>query len=890
MADTSTPDTPMMVQFREAKEAHPDCLLFFRMGDFYEMFFDDAVVAAEALDITLTRRGKNQGNDIPMAGVPAHAYEAYLARLIRQGFKVAICDQLEEPAEARKRGGKPLVRRAVTRVVTQGTLTEDTLLDARSNNFLLAVATLAGGREWGLAYVDISTGDLLLEPTGPDRLAAALSRLEPGEVLVSERVAQEPELFETFADWKSRLTVQPNARFDSENARRRLLEQFGVATLDAFGAFSRAEVAAAGALVDYIALTQTGRLPRLAPPQLVAAGAAMEIDAATRRNLELTRTLSGDRRGGLLSVIDRTVTSGGARLLAAHLAAPLTDPEAIGRRHQAVAYLVDAVTLCGDLRRILRGSPDLERSLSRLSLGRGGPRDLASIRDALSRSAELRARLAATPAGLATPPDLIAAAATDLGDHATLVDRLARALAPEPPALLRDGGFIAAKYDEKLDEFRSLRDENKKIIVELQVRYAGAANIGSLKIRHNNVLGYYVEVSPSHADKMLRPPLSATFVHRQTLASAVRFTTTELADLERQIAEAGDKALALELSLFDDLVGEVLGRSAAIARAAQALATLDVAASQAELAVDRAYVRPEIDDGLEFSIQGGRHPVVEAVLAQAADPGTFVPNDCNLSPDRRLWLLTGPNMAGKSTFLRQNALIAVLAQMGGFVPATAARIGVVDRLFSRVGAADDLARGRSTFMVEMVEAAAILNQATDRSLVILDEIGRGTATFDGLSIAWACVEHLHAANRCRALFATHYHELTALGGTLEALSCHAMRVKEWQGAIVFLHEVVDGAADRSYGIHVARLAGLPDAVTARAEAVLAALEQGGKGTRVAAIVDDLPLFSAAAPATDASVNTEPDPIESAVREIDPDQLTPRQALDQLYALKGLIRS
>ncbi len=889
MPDSATPDTPMMVQFREAKAAHPDCLLFFRMGDFYELFFDDAVVAAEALDITLTRRGKAQGNDIPMAGVPAHAYEAYLARLIRQGFKVAICDQLEDPAEARKRGGKPLVRRAVTRVVTQGTLTEDTLLDARSHNFLLAVAALAGGREWGLAYVDISTGDLMLEPTGPDRLAAALSRLEPGEVLVPERIAQEPDLFETLAEWKARLTVQPNARFDSENARRRLLEQFGVATLDAFGAFSRAEVAAAGALVDSNALPQTGRLPRLAPPRRVAAGAAMEIDAATRRNLELTRTLTGERGGSLLSVIDRTVTSGGARLLAAHLAAPLTDPMAIGRRHQAVAHLVDETALCTDLRGILRGAPDLERSLSRLSLGRGGPRGLASIRETLSRSADLRRRLAAAPANLAAPPDLIAAASTDLGDHGALIDRLARALMPEPPALLREGGFIAAGYSEKLDQFRSLRDENKRVIAELQVRYANLAAIGSLKIRHNNVLGYYVEVSPSHSDKMLRPPLSETFVHRQTLASAVRFTTTELADLERQIAEAGDKALALELSLFDDLVGEVLGRASAIATTARALAALDVAASQADLALDRAYVRPEIDDSLDFHIQGGRHPVVEAVLARAPEPGTFVPNDCDLSPERRLWLLTGPNMAGKSTFLRQNALIAVLAQMGGFVPAASARIGIVDRLFSRVGAADDLARGRSTFMVEMVEAAAILNQATDRSLVILDEIGRGTATFDGLSIAWACVEHLHAANRCRALFATHYHELTALGGTLEALSCHAMRVKEWRGRIVFLHEVVDGAADRSYGIHVARLAGLPEAVTERAEAVLAALEQGGKGSRVATIVDDLPLFSAA-PERAPAADPEPNPIEAALREIDPDQMTPRQALDHLYALKTLIRS
>jgi len=874
--------SPMMAQYLEAKAAHPDCLLFFRMGDFYELFLDDAVKAAEALDITLTRRGRHDGDDIPMAGVPVHAHESYLNRLIRQGFRVAICEQMEDPAAARKRGAKGPIRREVVRIATPGTVTEDTLLEARANNHLTALAEAGGAL--GLACVDISTGTLTLEPMACERLPAALARLAPAELLASDRLTQKPELFELFGEWRDRLTVQPASRFDSENARRRLLDLFGVATLDAFGAFDRAEVAAAGALLDYIDLTQKGRLPRLSPPRRLAAGSAMEIDAATRRNLELTQTLSGERKGSLLATLDRTVTGPGARLLAAHLGAPLTDPVAIDRRLDAVQLFAEDEALRGELRALLRQCPDVERALGRLALGRGGPRDLAAVRDGLARAAELRALLGRPR--LEPVPPLVADAMAGLGEHSVLTDRLGRALAADLPVLARDGGFIAAGYHTALDEQRTLRDESRRLVAGLQAEYVQATGIAGLKVRHNNVLGYYVEVTATHADKLARPPLSETFVHRQTLASAVRFTTVKLGELERAIAEAGDRALALELELFDDLVGEVVGRADPIAAAAAALAALDVAAGWAELAAAGAHARPLVDDGPAFEVRGGRHPVVERAMAA----GTFVPNDCDLAPERRLWLLTGPNMAGKSTFLRQNALIALIAQAGGFVPAEHAHIGVVDRLFSRVGAADDLARGRSTFMVEMVETAAILNQATERSLVILDEIGRGTATFDGLSIAWACVEHLHEVRRCRALFATHYHELTSLAAKLPALACHTMRVKEWRGDIVFLHEVAPGAADRSYGIHVARLAGLPEAVIARAEQVLEALEQGEQGRNVARLADDLPLFSAAvvrkaAPAP--APEPQPSAVEAALAAINPDELTPRQALEALYRLRAL---
>jgi DNA mismatch repair protein MutS len=874
--------TPMMGQYLEIKRANPDCLLFYRMGDFYELFFDDAAKAAAALDITLTKRGKHDGEDIPMCGVPVHAADAYLERLIRKGFRVAVCEQVEDPAEAKKRGAKSVVRRDVIRLVTPGTLTEDTLLDARRHNYLAALAEVRGA--FGLAWVDVSTGAFGVAAPERAALPAALARLDPGEILVADRLIENPSLYELFGAWKARLTALPAARFDSENARKRLESHYGVAALDGFGAFGRAEMAACGALVDYVALTQKGHMPRLAAPRREEGGAAMEIDPATRRNLELSETLSGRRDGSLLAVIDRSVTGAGGRLLARRLAAPLTDPGEIARRHDEVEFFVVEEGLRAAIRKTLARAPDIERALSRLSVGRGGPRDLAAIRDGLAASSELRAALAACE----SPPAPVAAASRDLGEHATLVDRIARALRPDPPVLTRDGGFIAEGYAAQLDEFRMLRDESRRLIAGLQARYAKDTGIASLKIRHNNVLGYFVEVTAANADKI---PVSgdSTFIHRQTMAGAVRYSSAELSDLQGRIDRAADQALALELQLFDDLVGEVAARAEPIALCADALARIDVAAAFAELAALRRYVRPVVDDSLAFEVRAGRHPVVEAAL-EAAHGGAFVANDCDLAPERRLWLVTGPNMAGKSTFLRQNALIAILAQAGAFVPAEAARIGVVDRLFSRVGAADDLARGRSTFMVEMLETAAILNLAGPRALVILDEIGRGTATFDGLSIAWATLEHLHEANRCRALFATHYHELTALAATLDALAPHTMRVKEWRNEVVFLHEVVAGAADRSYGIHVARLAGLPAAVISRAEEVLEALERSEQSGAVTRLADDLPLFSAAVrPATGGRGGPpQSSPVEDTVRAADPDALSPKEALELIYRLKAML--
>ena len=875
----------MMAQYHGVKAQYPDCMLFYRMGDFYELFFDDAVKASAILDITLTKRGKTQGEEIPMCGVPFHAHEAYMARLIRAGHKVAICNQTETPEEAkRNRGSKALVNRDVIRVVTQGTLTEDGLLDARSNNYLAALVEIGG--QYGLSWLELSTGEFLVQPVLEKDLTMVLGRVNASELLIPDRLGQKENLFELFASIRDTLTLQSTSLFDSDNARKRLEEIFGVGTLDAFGGFSRAEIAAAGALIDYVDRTQKGKIPHLARPRQISTNGIMDIDIATRRNLEILRTLSGEKSGSLLASIDRTVTPAGARMLQARLSAPLCDVAAIQQRLNEVESFVQSSSLRSLLRDTLKQVPDMERALGRLTVGRGGPRDLGMIRDGLTQSEILRAYLVdeSIPALVAISNALHQQPATQ-----ELADRLKDALGDYLPALERDGGFIRAGYSTKLDNLRLMRDDSRRLIAALQTRYQQLTEIESLKISYNNILGYFIEVPAKRADKLLvrrgeENTSDNPFIHRQTMASAVRFTTPELAELERDISSASDKATGIELELFAQMIAEVTRLSENIGTHARAVAALDVAAAFAALAADQNYVRPTIDNSLTFDIRGGRHPVVEQVLRKSSG-NEFVPNDCDLGNAQRLWLLTGPNMAGKSTFLRQNALITLIAQTGSYVPAASAHIGLVDRLFSRVGASDDLARGRSTFMVEMVETAIILNQATERSLVILDEIGRGTATFDGLSIAWACVEYLHETNKCRSLFATHYHELTALQARLSALSCHAMQVKEWKGDIVFLHSISQGAADRSYGIHVARLAGLPPAVIHRAEAVLQTLEKGQHTATVIKLADDLPLFTAKAPPTGL-----PSQLQARLNEINPDNLSPKDALELLYELKVLAAS
>ena len=872
----------MMAQFLEIKESHRDAILFYRMGDFYEMFFDDAVAAASALDIALTKRGKHLGQDIPMCGVPVHAAERYLLMLIRKGFRVAVCEQLEDPAEAKKRGAKSVVKRGVVRMVTPGTLTEESLLEARRNNFLVAFAEVRG--DAALAWVDISTGEFRVTACPSVRLAPELARLSPSEVLVSE--VKEAEFAALVTESGASLTPFSRASFDSTAALRRLTSLFNVTTLDAFGAFGRAEIAAMGAIVDYLDITQKGKLPLLRPPVLETASRAMQIDAATRRNLELTKSLSGGRDGSLIDVLDRTVTAGGGRLLERRLSSPSRDLAAIHARHDAVAYLLAQPGLRDDMRADLRKSPDMDRALSRLALDRGGPRDLAAIRAGLGQAARISHMLVDEVA-----PPLVSGAVAALRGHEDLVALLDAALVAEPPVLARDGGFIASGYNADLDAERTLRDEGRSVIAGMQADYISQASIQSLKIKHNNVLGYFIETPATHAAKMLSAPLSETFVHRQTTANVVRFTTVPLAEMEAKILNAGNLALDIEKRLYSELCEAILTASEPIGATAHALAELDLAAALADLAAIENWVRPTVDDSRTFLVSDGRHPVVEAALRkQGAAP--FIANDCALadgSDGADIWLLTGPNMAGKSTFLRQNALIAVLAQMGSYVPASAAHIGLVSQLFSRVGASDDLARGRSTFMVEMVETAAILNQADNRALVILDEIGRGTATYDGLSIAWATLEHLHEINQCRALFATHYHELTSLSDKMTGIENATVVVKEWEGDVIFLHEVRKGAADRSYGVQVARLAGLPATVVDRARVILEALEQGDRQGRSSktALFDDLPLFSATP--TPTPPYSGPSAAEKLLAETHPDELTPKAALSLIYELTSLLK-
>jgi DNA mismatch repair protein MutS len=877
--------TPVMEQYIEIKAANPDCLLFYRMGDFYELFFEDAEAASRTLGIVLTKRGKHLGADIPMCGVPVHRANEYLHRLISAGHRVAVCEQLEDPAEARKRGSKAVVRRDVVRLVTRGTLTEDALLDARRNNWLMAIVQARtasdGDAVFALAWLDISTGEFHVAEVERARLAAEIARVEPGEIVLAESLHDDPALRPLWQELPG-ITAVTKDLFDGATAERRLSTFFQVATTDAYGPFTRLELTAAAAAVGYVERTQLGQRPALSPPLRESSSTALLIDAATRSNLELVRTLAGESQGSLLSAIDRTVTAAGARLLARRLASPLVDPKAIAERLDAVEHLIGDARTRDTLRAALAAAPDLSRSLARLSLGRGGPRDLAAIRDGLASAAVIGKALAGK-----LPAELTDAVKSLNAIGASIHDELADALGDELPLARNDGGFVRAGYDSGLDEARSLRDEARTVIAGLQARYAEETGVRALKVRHNNVIGYFVEVPAQHGERLLNNPWREVFGHRQTMAGAMRFSSAELADLESKIVSAGERALEIELAIFDRLTRIVVGAAGKLEAAAQALARIDVAAALANLAAAEAWTRPVVDKSLDFVVEGGRHPVVEAALRRSGGP--FVANDCELSPPKsdnagRIWLLTGPNMAGKSTFLRQNALIAILAQMGSFVPARRAKIGVVDRLFSRVGAADDLARGRSTFMVEMVETAAILHQATVRSLVILDEIGRGTATFDGLSIAWASLEHLHELNRCRALFATHFHELTALAAKLKRLVNATVRVKEFHGEVVFLHEVTRGVADRSYGIQVAQLAGLPASVIDRARIVLAELEAADRSAPARKALRDLPLFTATRPQAPA-----PDPITEAVAAIEPDALTPKEALEALYRLKDLTK-
>jgi len=896
MADTSAPSkltpapSPFMAQYLSIKARHEDAMLFFRMGDFYELFFDDAVQASKVLGITLTSRGEYEGKPIPMAGVPYHAAEGYLARLIKAGCRVAVCEQTESPAEAKKRGSKSIVNRDIVRIVTPGTLTEDALLPANQDQALAAIAIGGGGAEAAIAVCDVSTGRFDVSALAANTLADSLMAYPLSELLVSEGDIDKPAIANATALSTAPVTFRPARSATYKSGEALLKETFGIAALEALGDFGRAELAAIGLLLDYVKLTQAGSDIRLDPPIRARAEGYLAIDPATRTSLEIDRSMRGDRDGSLLGTIDRTVTAPGARLLASRLSRPCVDRVEIDARYDAVAWFADDRDAVESVRASLKAAPDLERARTRLRLGRGGPRDLAAIGRALTAAHEAASQLTASSAGLPHKIDE-AVAALDLGkdeDLATLARDLETALSENPPTLARDGGFVAPGWDEALDQARGLRDDSRQIIAALQARYADETGITALKIKFNNVLGYFVDVPARYGDPLMKPPLSETFIHRQTLASNVRFSTQELSELAGRISRAEDEAKAREMSVFEGFCERIDALNSPLSRTAGAIADLDVAAASAEWAFEVDAIRPVLTEETTFHATGLRHPVVEAALKK--DGKGFTANDLGLSAEgdfgTRLLLVTGPNMAGKSTYLRQAALAVILAQAGLFVPARSLTLGLVDRIFSRVGASDDLARGRSTFMVEMVETAAILNQATERSFVIMDEVGRGTSTWDGLAIAWAAVEHLHSVNKARALFATHYHELTKLVEDLPGAANASLRAKEWKDDLVFLHEVQAGPADKSYGVQVAKLAGLPKKAVKRAAQILKQLEAEPDAP------ENLPLFAAAslAPITDEDTADQiigPSESDLLLQQIDPDSLTPREALDLLYRLKSL---
>jgi len=873
--DTIKPVTPMMLQFLKIKEDHTDALLFYRMGDFYELFFEDAIKASKALGITLTKRGKHLGEDIPMCGVPAHSSEGYLLDLIKKGFRVAVCEQMESPIEAKKRGYKAVVKRDVVRLVTPGTLTEESLLEPHSNNYLMAFSEIRN--DGAIAWLDISTGELRTTSCPKNMLSLELSRISPSELVLSESHAIELE--KTVKEYGISISPLIKNSFESQSAERRLLKHYNVASLESFGVFSRVEISAMGALIDYLDITQKGNLPYLHIPIKEDGAKVLKIDPATRKNLELVKNLNGTREGSLLSIINKTSTSSGARLIERWLSSPSTDLNLIHNRLACLDLFFENKELLDAVRHNMRNVPDIDRSISRLSLDRAGPRELGTIRDGLIKASELSNILQNE-----SIPAFFVNSIKSLTGFSSLILTLNQSLIEHPPHLIKEGGFIKSGFDPDLDECRVLRDNSRKIILELQSKYIAETGINSLKIRYNNVLGYFIEATATHSEKMLSLPLSEFFIHRQTTANSIRFTTVELSELETSILNSANKISGLEKTIFSNLQNLILIKTAELNDMASTLAKIDVFTSLAKLAINLNWVKPSLDLSRDFQITDGRHPVVESAISGISGEA-FISNSCNLSAelnDANIWLLTGPNMSGKSTFLRQNALIAILSQIGSYVPASSAKIGLFSQVFSRVGASDDLARGRSTFMVEMVETAAILNQADNRALVILDEIGRGTATYDGLSIAWATLEHLHNVSGCRALFATHYHELTALSSELPGVQNATVSVKEWGGEIIFLHSVIKGSADRSYGVQVAKLAGLPRSVIFRAKEILSHLESSSYKRET---TESLPLFSQ----KNYSIlkDKTKDKTTQFLDKIEPDNLSPKEALQLLYKLKEI---
>ena len=855
--------TPMMKQYLEIKEEYFEEILFYRMGDFYEMFFNDAKVASSVLDITLTKRGQWNNNDIPMCGIPFHSSESYLSKLISNGYRVAVCEQINEIENDVKKNKGPM-KRKVVRVITPGTVLEESFFDDNPNNFLCSWNEVNGSHS--ISWVDLSTGIFCVQKIDINQSNAfetALERLSPRELIMPLKMKeQKPHYF------RGCVTFQADSLFQSDVCEERLKKFYKTKSLEAFGEFSRSCISTAGAILGYVNLTQKGKLPLLKKIKQWKNIDVMEIDIFSRKSLELLKTQSGEKNGSFFSAINQTLTSGGARLLLERLNGPSLDKLEINKRLDTVSNFVSENLLRKKVRDVLKLIPDIERSLTRLQFDRGGPRDLISIKTGCEKAYEISKLI--SDHDFTFPEKELNEISSNLTIDTSFIKELDLAISESPPLFARDGNFIKKGFSNELDEIKLIRDNSREKILSLQVKYINQTGVQSLKIKFNNVLGYHLEVRKNHETKLLE---QEEFIHRQGTAQASRFTTAELVSIESKLTDARSKSLNIELEIYESLVKNCLQRSKKLLSIFQGLSSLDVAIGFAELAYKWNYSRPEISNERIFNVVAGRHPVIEQILNKEKD-ASFISNNCNLS-DQKIWLITGPNMGGKSTFLRQNAIINIMAQMGSFVPAEKATIGISDRIFSRVGSGDDLSRGQSTFMVEMIETASILNHATEKSFVILDEIGRGTSTWDGLSLAWSIIEKLHNDINCKTLFATHYHELTTLERSLQKLSLKTLEAKEYNDEIIFLYNLVNGSANKSYGLEVAKLAGVPFDVIKRAKDILKNLESDYK------IDDKLPLFK------ERKEKEVVNKISKKLNEIVPDSISPIQALEILYELKRL---
>lgn len=901
-AEEVTPNvTPMMQQYLEVKKNHQDCLLFYRMGDFYELFFEDAVTAAAELELVLTRRGEHQGKEIPMCGVPHHAHENYLNKLIKKGYKVAICEQAETPEEAKKkRGYKAVVQRNVIRIVTPGTITEDNLLEGFSANYLIGLSKSAN--KYLLAACDISTGEFFINSHEKEKIISEIEKLNPKEILLSDQIFTDRNFDEVFSRYKKIITTQSKSLFTGKRGEEKIRDFYNITAIEHLK-LNHDELGLCGALLDYVQSTQISSKPNINFPKKNEFNDFMDIDFSTQASLEIFRSSDGSTKNSLFGNINKTRTSSGARFLQKALTKPLINSLEIDARLDSVEFFFKNNELTDQVRKELKNIPDIERIISRIHLNRSTPRDLEGLKYGIKSSLNLNFIFSNIDAKILP---------NNIRKHLNISDKiqeilflLDEAITNGAPALLSEGGYIKEGYNPKLDDYRKTKDNSVNILNALVEKYRSETGINTLKIKHNNILGFFLEVTPTNADKAPN-----YFIHRQTLAGNVRYTTQELREVENKIVNSQSYALALELEIFREICEKIKNSSNEILLLAKFIAEIDFYSSLAVVADENNLTRPTIDNSTIFELHDARHLIVENNLK---NKNSFTANNINLNDENKVWLITGPNMSGKSTFLRQNAIIGILAQIGSFVPARSAKIGIIDKLFSRVGASDNLAKGQSTFMVEMSETATILNNATERSLVILDEIGRGTSTYDGISIAWAVLEYIHNKINCRTLFATHYHELTSLNKKLPKISLHTTEIKEWNDEIIFSHKIIEGAAGKSYGINVAKLAGVPNKVTARAEQILKILEEKNQDNPLKIFNDDLPLFATSNSNTSKNIYNEEfsdnknleevnsrqylsspqnsnknNKIISELTYLNLEEISPKQALDILYSLKNKV--